>query len=76
MDKIELELQEYDNWLAEHFEDLVIEYPRKSIAVVNDQIVAVGESEKEVDCLARNKYPHATPFVFTVPSEEDLVCLL
>lgn len=76
MHNIQLDLQRYDNWLAEHFEELVVEYARKAIAVVDDRIVAVGDTEKEVDRAAREKYPEALPFVFTVPSEEDLVCLL
>ncbi len=49
------------------------EYPRKVIAVIDNGIVAIGENEKELD---RKKYPGTTPFIFTVPSEEDLVCLL
>lgn len=76
MDNIGLELEKYDNWLVEHFEELVAQYPRKAIAVIGNEIVAIGEAEKEVDRMAREKYPHAIPFVFTVPSEEDLVCLL
>lgn len=76
MTKIPKELQEYDDWLAKHFEEIVDEYAGKSIAVVNDEIVAVGDNEKEVDRFARDRYPQANPFVFTVPSEEDLVCLL
>ena len=76
MSKIQLALQRYDEWLVQHFEELVVEYPRNTIAVVGDEIVAVGDSEKEVDKLAREKYPKAIPFVFTVPAEEDLMCLL
>jgi hypothetical protein len=76
MQNIHLELEKYDNWLAEHFEELVTKYPKKSIAVVNDEIIAIGNDEKELDRMAREKYPEAVPFIFTVPSEEDLTCLL
>lgn len=51
------------------------EYSRMVIAVIDNEIVAVGENEKELDCLVREKYPDTTPFIFSVPSEEDLVCL-
>ena len=76
MNKIQLNLQRYDDWLAQHFEEVVAKYSRRSIAVVNDEIVAVGDTEKAVQQSAREKYPDAIPFVFTVPAEEDLVCLL
>lgn len=76
MQNIYLELEKYDNWLSEHFEELVTKYPKKSIAVVNDEIIAIGNDEKELDRIAREKYPDAVPFIFSVPSEEDLTCLL
>jgi len=76
MNKIQLNLQRYDDWLAQHFEEVVTKYSKRSIAVVNDEIVAVGDTEKEVEQSAREKYPDVIPFVFTVPAEEDLVCLL
>lgn len=76
MQNIQNDLEKYDNWLSEHFEELVNEYPKKVIAVIDDEVIAVGENEKELDRLVRKKYPDATPFIFTVPSEEDLVCLL
>jgi len=76
MNKISLNLQIYDDWLAQYFEEIVAKYSKRSIAVVNDEIVAVGDTEKEVAQSAREKYPDAIPFVFTVPAEEDLVFLL
>ena len=76
MNKIQLNLQRYDDWLAQHFEEVVAKYSKRSIAVVNDEIVAIGDTEKEVEQSAREKYPDSIPFVFTVPAEEDLVCLL
>lgn len=75
MKDIPLELEKYDNWLAEHFEELVSKYSKKTIAVVNDEIIAVRNNEKELDRMAREKFPEAVPFVFTVPAEEDLTCL-
>ena len=69
-------IEKYDTWFEKSFEDLVKKYPHKAIAVVHDEIVAVGSSEKEVDRIARKKYPGETPFVVTLPSEEDLICLL
>jgi hypothetical protein len=75
MEKV-LNIEKYDEWLEKHFEELITKYSHKAIAVVGDEIVAIGESEKEVDRKAREIFPGEIPFVMTVPSEEDLVCLL
>lgn len=75
MEKL-LDIDKNDEWLEEHFEEIVTKYPHKAIAIVREEIVAIGDSEKEVDRIAREKYPEEIPFVITVPSEEDLICLL
>jgi len=74
--KPELDLKKLDDWYTEHFQELVEKYPHKAIAVVKGQIVAVGDSEQEVDRRAREQYPDEIPLVVTIPSEEDLICLL
>jgi hypothetical protein len=76
MESLEIVLERYNDWMANHYEQLVKEYPHKAIAVVGDEIVAIGKTEKEVDQIAREKYPDKIPFVTTLPSEEDFVCLL
>ena len=74
--KSTLDLNKLDDWYTKHFQELVEKYPHKAIAVVKGQIVAVGDSEREVDRQAKQQYPNEIPLVVTVPSEEDLVCLL
>ncbi len=76
MESFEIILERYNEWMVDHYEQLVKKYPHKAIAVVEDEIVAVGKTEKEVDEIARGKYPDKIPFVTTLPSEEDFVCLL
>jgi hypothetical protein len=76
MESLEIVLERYNDWMVNHYEQLVKEYPHKAIAVVGDEIVAIGKTEKEVDQIAREKYPDKIPFVTTLPSEEDFVCLL
>ena len=76
MESLEIVLERYNDWMVNHYEQLVKEYPHKAIAVVGDGIVAIGKTEKEVDQIAREKYPDKIPFVTTLPSEEDFVCLL
>ncbi len=63
-------------WIYEHFSELVEKYPGKYIAVANGELVAVGDSRKEVEEIARKKYPSVTPSVLRVPKEEDLICAL
>jgi len=76
MESLEIVLERYNDWMVNHYEQVVKEYPHKAIAVVGDEIVAIGKTEKEVDQIAREKYPDKIPFVTTLPSEEDFVCLL
>jgi hypothetical protein len=65
-----------DLWIIENFSELVSKFSGKAIAVVNEQLVAVGESELEVELIAKEKYPNRTPSVLTIPREEDMACLL
>jgi len=72
----ELDLEALDAWYATHFEELVSKHAGKAVAVVAGEIVAVADTEQEVDRQAREKYPDAVPFVLAIPTEEELVCLL
>jgi hypothetical protein len=65
-----------DLWIVEHFSELVTKYPGRAIAVVNEQLVAVADSEVEVELIAREKFPNKIPSVLTIPREEDMACLL
>ena len=65
-----------DLWIVEHFSELVTKYAGKYIAVVNETLVAVGESGIEVEAKAREIEPHKIPSVIRVPREEDMACLL
>jgi hypothetical protein len=65
-----------DLWIVEHFSELVTQYAGKYIAVVNERLVAVGDSGKEVEDKARNLVPDKMPSVLRVPREEDMACLL
>jgi len=65
-----------DLWIVEHFSELVTKYAGKYVAVVNEALVAVGDSRKEVDEKARAIAPDKMPSVMRIPREEDMVCLL
>jgi len=63
-------------WIVGHFSELVTKYAGKYVAVVNETLVAVGESRREVETKVRALEPHKLPSVLRVPREEDMVCLL
>ena len=63
-------------WIVEHFSELVDKYAGKYVAVVNETLVAVGESGKEVEDKARKIEPRKIPSVLRIPREEDMACLL
>ena len=65
-----------DVWIVEHFSELVTKFAGKYIAVVNEELVAVGESGSEVEAKAREIEPSKVPSVLRVPREEDMACLL
>jgi hypothetical protein len=65
-----------DRWIVDHFSELVTKYAGKFVAVVNEQLVAVGDSRRDVETKAREVAPTKIPSVLRVPREEDMVCLL
>ena len=65
-----------DLWIVDHFSELVTKYAGKYIAVVNQALVAVGESGTEVETKAREIEPRKIPSVLRIPREEDMACLL
>jgi hypothetical protein len=69
-------LTQDQKWIYEHFSELVNKYAGKYISVAGGEVVAVGDSVKEVDDAARGKYPTVIPSVLRVPREEDFECLL
>lgn len=64
-----------DLWVVENFSELVTKYAGKYIAVVNEKLVAVGDSGTDVETKAREIEPHKIPSVLRVPREEDMACL-
>jgi hypothetical protein len=65
-----------DLWVVEHFSELVTKYAGRYVAVVNETLVAVGDSGKEVEDRARAIAPEKIPSVLRVPREEEMACLL
>jgi len=72
----EINMDRDDLWIVEHFSELVNKYAGKFVAVVNEKLVAVGDSRRDVETKAREVEPEKIPSVLRVPREEDMVCLL
>ena len=71
-----LALQKYDDWLAAHMEELVSRYPSKVVAIHEDHIVFIGDSEAEVYQWVHKTVLTPMPLVFRVPRAEDLDTIL
>lgn len=63
-------------WITKNFENLVNKYPSKYIAVVDETVVTVGSSAKDVENEVLKKYPKKIPSIIFIPKKEDLACLL
>ncbi len=70
------QLQQYDEWLAEHLEELVVQYAGKVAAIHGGEVVMVGSSEVEVYRWVREKGLEPPPLVFRVPREQDMQSIL
>jgi len=71
-----LALQKYDDWLAEHMEELVDRYPSKVVAIHEDQVVFIGDAEAEVYQWVHKMALTPMPLVFRVPRAADLDTIL
>ena len=71
-----LQLQKYDEWLAEHLDELVVQYPGKVVAIHEGKVIIVGNLESDVYSQLRKRGLEPMPLVLRVPREEDLQSIL
>lgn len=71
-----IQLQQYDEWLAEHLEELVSLYAGKVVAIHEGKVVMVGTSEAEVYQHVRKTGLEPPPLVLRVPREQDVQSIL
>ena len=69
-------MQQYDEWLAEHLEELMVQYPGKVVVIYEGQIIFVGDTESDIYRRIREADLEPMPLVFRVPCEEDLQSIL
>ena len=67
---------DYDRWVTKHLDEVVRKYPGKVIAVYRGELVAVGDTYKEVFAAARAKGIEDQPFAMEVPRREDFEAIL
>ena len=71
-----MKLHQYDEWIADHLDELVIQYAGKVVAIDEGRIILVGDSEVQVYREIRAKGIEPAPLVFRVPREEDFQSIL
>lgn len=64
-------LQQHDQWLTEHFDELIDQYPGKIVAILDGEVVAVGDSYKEVYAPFQNQGRDWMPLALRVPHPDD-----
>ena len=69
-------LQQYDEWLADHMEELVGQYSSKVVAIHAGRVIHAGESEEDVYQWVHTEGVTPMPLVFRVPRREDLNTIL
>jgi hypothetical protein len=70
------EMDKDDEWLKAHLDEIVDRYARQVIAVLDQEIVAVGDTISAVGQMVAAHHPARIPLLFEVPSREEFVCLL
>ncbi len=69
-------LQQHDDWLASHLDELMNKYPGKIIAVMNEEIVGVGDTYQEIYQPFLKLDLEWMPLVMRVPHPDDVQELL
>ena len=64
-----------DEWVREHFEELVDKYPGQ-YAVVAEGELFVGRDAHQLEQAARRKHPGVIPTGLRIPHPEDFNCAL
>lgn len=64
------------DFLVEHSQEMSKKYPGKYIAVVDNKLVTIGNSNLEVFKKAKEKYPRKLISISYIPRKDELVTLL
>ena len=64
------------DFLVKHSQELSKKYPGKYLAMVDDRLVSIGNSNLEVFKKAKEKYPKKLISISYIPRKDELVTLL
>lgn len=67
---------EAHKFLLKHSQEWSEKYPGKHIAMVNDKLVAIGDTELEVFKRAKEEYPKKEVSIAYLPTDEEMITLL
>jgi len=70
------QLRKYDEWLAEHLEELVAQYAGKVVVIHEGKVILIGDTETDSYRKVDESALKPVPLVFRVPREEDLQSIL
>ncbi|MBD3559018.1 hypothetical protein H6S82_09125 [Planktothrix sp. FACHB-1355] len=64
-------LEKDNQWLADHYDDLIQKYPGKTVAIENGEVVAVGNDYGDVYRPFLKEKRLVMPLVVEVPHPDD-----
>jgi hypothetical protein len=65
-----------EQWITEHFQELVEHYGGKYVGIANRQVIAVGDGADKVAEKARDLVALKRLHIVKVPTEQEMSCLL
>lgn len=65
-----------DNYLLKHSQELSQKYPGKSVAIVDDKLVAVDNSAVNAFRKAKAEFPNEEVCISYIPTQEETVTLI
>ncbi|MBU1487379.1 hypothetical protein KKH56_04945 [bacterium] len=64
------------DYLLKHSQEFSEKYPGKYIAIIKDELVAVGKSNIEVFKKAKEQHPGGEVSISYIPTDKEMVTLL
>ncbi|MBC6476092.1 MAG: hypothetical protein GDA48_27450 [Hormoscilla sp. GM102CHS1] len=69
-------LQKHDDFMAEHYDELIEKYLGKVVAIEDGQVIAVGDNHIEVYRSCQKEGQRVGPLVLDIPHPDDMMPLI
>jgi len=66
--------KEDDEWVRDHFEELMEMFPGRYVAVACGKVTGVAKTPQGAERKSLRKYPKVLPSVIWIPRPKDLTC--